>query len=254
MATEAFDPFAVDDEDDDDLLHGATTTTPRHSNSSVRYSPKVIPSPRGSPRSRDRASGNTSVVSSSSPRGNKRTDNAQPDRQIDDILGEFHAAFPPASAFNDDDAEVDEFGFPSVDFAAAFGVGAVDEAHARDTSSTYPGSRPSLEGVTFILSEEMSIIHKSKTNECSVKVRGNLLVRAIRDWMMRFVFPPTDISHRNFTPAHPSSFVFSWRNLPMQIAISAYRATYPFVIPKDISVIFPPRKNRTTHDKFRVRT
>lgn len=166
MATEAFDPFAFDDEDDDDLLHGATTTTPRHSNSSVRYSPKVIPSPRGSPRPRDHASNNTSV-SSSGPR----------DRQIDDILGEFRAVFrplPAPSVFDDDDAKVDEFGFPPVDWAAAFGVGELDEAHARGTSSTYPCGRPSLEGVTFILAEEMSIIHKSKTNECSVKVRGNI--------------------------------------------------------------------------------
>ena len=171
MATEAFDPFAFDDEDDDDLLHGATTTTPRHSNSSVRYSPKVIPSPRGSPRPRDHASDNTSV-SSSGPR----------DRQIGDILGEFRAVFrplPAPSVFDDDDAEVDEFGFPPVDWAAAFGVGELDEAHARDTSSTYPCGGPSLEGVTFILAEEMSIIHKSKTNECSVKVRGNISVRMV---------------------------------------------------------------------------
>jgi hypothetical protein len=164
MATEAFDPFAVDDDEDDyDPLHGATTTTPPHSNSSVRYSPRVVPSPRGSPRPRDHAS-NSTRVSSSGPR----------DRQLDDILGEFHAAFrPPASsAFDDDDAEVDEFGLPT-----AFGAVEVDEAHSRDTSSTYPGGRSSLEGVTFILAEEMSIIHKSKTNECSVKVRGNISVR-----------------------------------------------------------------------------
>ncbi len=190
MATEAFDPFAVD-EDDDDYLFGAATTPPRHSN--VRYSPKVIPSPRSSPRPRDAS--NTSVAFPS-PRG-KRT--AAPDQQINDILGFFNAALLPG-AFNDDDV-VDEFGFPSVDFAAAF-EGVVDEAHARDTSSTHPG-RPSLEGVTFILAEEMSLIHKSKTNKCSVKVRGNLSVRTLRVGCCDFFRQRR--SHRNFT-LHPSSF------------------------------------------------
>jgi hypothetical protein len=88
---------------------------------------------------------------------------------------------PPRAAF-DGHAAVDEFGFTSGGSAAAFGGGAEDEVRARDalSSSAHAGGS-SLVGVTFVLAEEMSLIHKSKTNERSVKARGNLSVCARLD-------------------------------------------------------------------------
>jgi len=88
-------------------------------------------------------------------------------------MKEFNTAFPSMTL---NDNATDQFGFPSTCFPATFGL--TSGADVTNTDSTTPfQSNPvisNLEGVTFVIAEEMSVIHNSQTNQCSVKVRGNI--------------------------------------------------------------------------------
>ena len=155
-AAEAFDPFA---HDDDDLA----PTTPRRSEANP-IMPPHRDGPRGSPRGSSRRS--------------SKSNNS--DGRTADIMKEFGAAFPSMSL--DPNAATDQFGFPSNVFAATFeqqGADDVKAAAKTTTKGNKSAATSSLEGVTFVMSEEMSVIHKSQTNQCSVRVRGNISVSMI---------------------------------------------------------------------------
>ena len=167
---DAFDPFANDDED----LHEANVkqqvTPPRRS-----APPLIVPSPRDRPRVSPRSTPRSSPPKSSpgGQTGKKTQTNSV------DIMKEFSTAFP-SMKLNDGDA--DQFGFPSTAFPATFEDGTVTTSTAGGEDALRRGEiKPvakssSLEGVAVVMYEEMSVIHKSQTNQFSVKIHGNVLV------------------------------------------------------------------------------
>jgi len=140
--------------------------------------------------SNSRNNGISSSYYSSSPNNTR-----QKNIQEDDIIKEFDTAFP-SMTLNDNVAmtmatTTDQFGFPSSDvlFPATFeqlASGVVEEDTTNNNitnNSTLPlqdgdPTISNLEGVTFVIAEEMSVIHKSHTNQCSVKVLGNISIQS----------------------------------------------------------------------------
>lgn len=148
MASEAFDPFANDD-DDELLTHEPSPSRPATSTSNI---------------------------------------------SADDIMDAFGAAFP-SMTLDDNHQETVDF-FPSNDFfpattsKSASGGGGEDGGVASSQQSTMTttmatsaaatttttNQNNNMEGPTFVIAEEMSVVHRSSTNLCSVKVRGNISV------------------------------------------------------------------------------
>ena len=199
MAAEAFDPFANDD--DDEFLHDVTHPSPPiiAPPSPIVASPRDAPrsSPRRSPRSsaRRKAPINDASQSSDSSYSSNRPNYVRKNIRVDDVMKEFDTAFP-SMTLNDNDSATDQFGFPSTCFPATFEpTSGVD---GTNTNSTTPfQSNPvisNLEGVTFVIAEEMSVIHNSQTNQCSVKVRGNISVSAMEYVCYASIFPLRSIS------------------------------------------------------------
>ena len=94
-------------------------------------------------------------------------------------MREFSTAFP-SMTINDGDDSTDQFGFPSTTFPATFEddtvtstAGGVD---ALENKLLIAKTGSDLDGVAIVMYEEMSVIHRSQTNQCSVKIRGNVLV------------------------------------------------------------------------------
>mmetsp|Transcript_27825 Transcript_27825/g.47300 ORF Transcript_27825/g.47300 Transcript_27825/m.47300 type:complete len:404 (+) Transcript_27825:118-1329(+) len=166
MAAEAFDPFANDD--DEQFVHNETHVPPTIVVSPRRTTAPVVASPRDTPRTSSR----------SSPRGSSKgigETRIQKHVGDDDIMKEFDAAFPSMTL---DDSEMDQFGFPS-SFPTTFEFPPAPSADADETNTSTTKSKgnpaaTNLEGVTFVVAEEMTVIHKSKNNQCSVKVRGKI--------------------------------------------------------------------------------
>jgi len=167
---EAFDPFA----DDDDIQEeGSKQRTPPRSSSS----PIIIPSPRdnkarNSPKQGRRNSSKT-----------KTNINTQADIDIMKEFSSFSSMNLNETSTNT--GTFDEFGFPKNSFPATFedGVSVLtsdnnnidNDANDANQILNVQNDKPnSLEGVSVIISEEMSVIHKSQTNQCSVNVRGSL--------------------------------------------------------------------------------
>lgn len=151
MAAEAFDPFANDDEEEEEDFFRE-------------------------PRSVVDASRHTSESSHSG----QRPKNARDDHRADDILKEFTTTFPSLALT--DSGATDQFGFPSSCFPATFEHAASGVREANERQRPVPRT---LDGVTMVMGEEMSVIHKTHTNQCSVKVRGriSLEARAHADWI-----------------------------------------------------------------------
>ena len=162
---EAFDPFA----DDDDIQEeGSKQRTPPRSSSS----PIIVPSPRDNkPRNSPKQGRRNSKTKSNS--------NTQADI---DIMKEFGSFIPSMSLNETASGTFDQFGFPTNSFPATFedGVSAltsdnnIDNDDANQILNVQNDKPNSLEGVSVIISEEMSVIHKSQTNQCSVNVRGSV--------------------------------------------------------------------------------
>jgi len=174
---DAFDPFANDDDDlhYDNVKH--QVTPPRRS-----ASPLIVPSPRDRPRVSPRSTPRSSPPKSSpGDQTQKKTiDTTQSNTNSVDIMREFSTAFP-SMTINDGDDSTDQFGFPSTTFPATFEddtvtstAGGVDALKNKQLLIAKTGS--GLDGVAVVMYEEMSVIHKSQTNQCSVKIRGNVLV------------------------------------------------------------------------------
>ncbi|KAL3815683.1 hypothetical protein ACHAXA_006576 [Cyclostephanos tholiformis] len=172
MTTEAFDPFAYDEEDDVDH-----TPRRRHREEDPSDDAGVLP-PEDDPHHRGRGGDG----------------NNAPGGRIDDVAGlGFDASALLSSTFSNHDhddvvAMVDEFGFPSGAGAldASFGEGCADDDVDDDdededrttknemSSSLCDAGLGTFEGATYVIAEEMSVVHSSRTGKCSVKVRGKL--------------------------------------------------------------------------------
>lgn len=169
MAAEAFDPFANDDDEIVALSRDASRVSPRSS-------------PRSSPRRY------ASHVAASGPNPHDVSSNANYVRnsiQTDDIMKEFNTAFPSMTLGDD---ATDQFGFPANVFPATFSAGVDDTYTKGDVSHKQRPVTSNLEGVTFVIAEEMSVIHKSQTNQCSVKVRGNVSVSEIQSSCLKWYY------------------------------------------------------------------
>ena len=161
---EAFDPFAADDDIQEE---GSKQRTPPRSSSS----PIIVPSPRDKPRN--------------SPKQGRRNSKTNNNTQADiDIMKEF-GSFPSMSLNETASGTFDQFGFPTNSFPATFedGVSVLtsdnnnidNDDDAKQIFDVENTDKPnSLEGVSVVISEEMSVIHKSLTNQCSVNVRGSV--------------------------------------------------------------------------------
>lgn len=140
MAAEAFDPFANDDEDG-----GGPPTV-----SVVKINP-ISP-----PRNSTRRSSSSSAGQSSAP-------------SDVDIIKEFCTALQ----LNDDGVPLQSAYPINFDGSSAHNVEDTSR-HKIDVHKHNNGSE--LQGVDIIMYEEMSVMHKSGTNQCSVKVRGSVSV------------------------------------------------------------------------------
>ena len=167
---EAFDPFADDDDDDDPSHHQVSPIrSAAQSGTSARSSPR----PRGSPQNNNHGAAqhhqhhNVHQTSYSSSSGNNASH---------DIMQEF-ASFPSMS-LNDDNAEFDYF--PSNVFPDADDTPRAPPPTTTTTTETNTNTDPmNINGAapsSFVLSEEMSVIHKSDSSLCSVKIRGKVSV------------------------------------------------------------------------------
>ena len=175
---EAFDPFADDDDDDDPSHHQVSPIrSAAQSGTSARSSPR----PRGSPQNSHGATQqhqhhNVHQTSHSSSSGKNASH---------DIMQEF-ASFPSMS-MNDDNAEFDYFPsnvFPDADDALRAPPPPPPNGAANTTTTTTTETNTNTDPMningaapsSFVLSEEMSVIHKSDSSLCSVKIRGKVSV------------------------------------------------------------------------------
>jgi len=166
---EAFDPFADDDEIHEER---AKQRTPPRSSSS----PIIVPSPRDNrPRNSTKQGRRNSKT--------KTNNNTQADIDIMKEFSSFSSMNLNETSTNT--GTFDEFGFPTNSFPATFedGVSVLtsdnnidnnDDDDAKQILNVQNTDKPSLEGVSVVISEEMSVIHKSQTNQCSVNVRGSV--------------------------------------------------------------------------------
>jgi len=166
---EAFDPFA----DDDDIQEERSKqrTPPRLSSS-----PIIVPSPRDNrPRNSTKQGRRNSKT--------KTNNNTQADIDIMKEFSSFSSMNLNETSTNT--GTFDEFGFPTNSFPAAFedGVSVLtsdnnidnnDDDDAKQILNVQNDKPNSLEEVSVVISEEMSVIHKSLTNQCSVNVRGSV--------------------------------------------------------------------------------
>jgi len=159
MAAEAFDPFSNDD--DDAFLPNVSSRDDQRGDA------------HGSPQ-RSASSNVASQASDPSLDHVNSSHSSQRNNQTEEIMQEFVTAFPSMTL--NDETTTDQFGFPSSCFSATF-ENTSGEDHTKANNKTSQQSHPTdgnLEGTKFIITEEMSVIHESKTNQCTVKIRGNL--------------------------------------------------------------------------------
>ena len=151
MAAEAFDPFIHDDDDEDEFARDGSHTIPRQNLGTSHSSP--------------------------------RPQNAQTESGTEDALNEVSAIFPCMELT--DCSATDEFGFPSSCFAATFetlqhtshAISAAHEANSNNITAPNPSCTPigeNLDEIAVVICEEMSVIHKTQTDQSSVKIRGTL--------------------------------------------------------------------------------
>lgn len=162
MTTEAFDPFANDEDIDDDNVFQLNTTM-------------KISNRRSNPTR------HTSQLTQTS----HSIDGNGADHITDKVMKEFNYAFPSLSLNGNDDDDGDEyaFGFTSHFFpkentttAAAAAAATTAVVNTNNITSTAATTTPP----TFAIAEEMSVIHKSSTNQCSVTVRGVISVSRVQ--------------------------------------------------------------------------
>mmetsp|Transcript_7980 Transcript_7980/g.17997 ORF Transcript_7980/g.17997 Transcript_7980/m.17997 type:complete len:407 (-) Transcript_7980:179-1399(-) len=171
MAAEAFDPFANDD--DDKFLHDVT----HPSSSRAPPTPNIVAPSRDSPRYSPRSSPRRNAASDPKLHdASNNTNYVRDNIQTDDFMKEF-TSFSSMTLGSD---ATDQFDFPSNCFSDTFEhTAGADDSFTTDASSfkNVPIAG-NLEGVTVVVAEEMSVIQKSQTNECSVKIRGNISLEA----------------------------------------------------------------------------
>lgn len=155
--TEAFDPFATDD--DDDVVHMNSfllDTTMNISNRSSSSSSNPTTTTH-----RHASLAQTPASQSINVKAVKANSNA--------LVNEFNDTFPSMTL--DDHVDVGDdalFGFTS----SLYFPKENNIATAKSTTTSTTTTATS----TFIITEEMSVMHKSFTNQCSVHVRGTVSV------------------------------------------------------------------------------
>jgi hypothetical protein len=202
MADEAFDPFANDDDDDEGFLFEESPNVARDTSYSSSIRKPSTPSSRhhrvrapqiqtsSSPR-RHRLS-TDSVISSNintcindingnhhQQQHNRQGQGRSHNNHVDDVLHQISTTFP-SMALNDDGNE--QFGFSNF-FPAEFDARSVKQnktfvphrnIHVNERRATADAN---VEEMVFIVTEEMSVVHKAQSKECSVSIRGTVSVR-----------------------------------------------------------------------------
>lgn len=204
MTTEAFDPFANDEDIDDDNVFQLNTTM-KISNRNHRNS---NPTRRTSPPTQTSQSINGNGVN----------------HITDEVMKEFNYAFPSMSLNgNDDDGDDHAFGFTSHFFPKEYTSTTTTAATTADVNTNNISSpAATTTPLTLVIAEEMSVIHKSSSNQCSVTVRGIISVSRVQQYSCH-------MSHVPSLFAVTSTFLLptqSWRVAQLQTTV----VTSPSVI------------------------